>query len=69
MFTVVIPVYNEEKTIVNLVHSILNFPGLDRLIVVDDASTDKTYELIKNLPITIIRHNKIWVKIRQYYLE
>ncbi len=58
MFTVVIPVYNEEKTIVNLLHSILNFPGLDRLIVVDDASTDKTYELIKNLPITIIRHNK-----------
>ncbi len=45
--SVVIPAYNEEKVIVRTVLSILTspFPNFD-LIVVDDGSTDATYEVL-----------------------
>ena len=47
---VIIPCYNEEKTIeATIVKSIENLGSKDNLLVVDDGSTDKSNFLIKNL--------------------
>ena len=47
---VIIPCYNEEKTIeTTIVKSIENLGSKDNLLVVDDGSTDKSNFLIKNL--------------------
>ena len=45
---VLIPAYNEEKVIVRTIRSVLNsdYPSL-RVIVVDDGSTDDTYEVAR----------------------
>lgn len=40
--SVVMPVFNEEKTVEKIAQRVLQFPGLFELVVVDDASTDGT---------------------------
>lgn len=55
MVTAVIPVYNEERTIFGLIKVLLKCRQITNIIVVDDSSSDSTYEVISNLPITIIR--------------
>lgn len=47
MLSVVIPVYNEEATLFEIIRRVLDVPlPIDReLVLVDDASTDKTPEL------------------------
>ena len=47
MIIVVIPVFNEEKTIQNIINEISNF--CDYVIAVNDASTDNTGELLNGL--------------------
>lgn len=49
-FKVIIPNYNSEEYIENCVNSILNqtFKDFD-LVIVDDMSTDKSVEIIKNM--------------------
>lgn len=52
--TVVIPAFNEETNIARLVRQILNEPWsdavvLNRLIVIDDCSDDRTLEIIQRL--------------------
>lgn len=50
MFSVIIPVHNKEKTIVRAIESVLNQTYSDfELIVVDDASQDKSLQLIKSI--------------------
>jgi glycosyltransferase involved in cell wall biosynthesis len=52
---VVIPVYNHEGKVAQVIREALNLHL--PLFVVDDGSTDSTYERIKDIPyITIIRH-------------
>ncbi len=47
--SVVVPVYNEEKTVSNVLH-LLSQVALDlEVIVVDDASTDRTWEILQQL--------------------
>jgi glycosyltransferase involved in cell wall biosynthesis len=48
--SVVIPIYNEEKTIEKTIRSLLhqNYRGKFEIIVVDSESTDKTVEIVKN---------------------
>lgn len=47
--TVIIPVFNELKTIRTIIDKILNLTDLDiQIILVDDFSTDGTRELIEN---------------------
>ncbi len=61
---VIIPCYNEEKTIEEtIIRSIENLSTKDNLLVVDDGSTDKSNFLIKNLAnkfsnISLIKHEK-----------
>jgi len=48
--SVIIPVYNEERTIFETINTVKNVPPMDKeIIVVDDGSTDSTYEKLKNI--------------------
>ena len=44
---VVVPTYNEEKQIKEVITTIPSF--VDRIVVVNDSSTDKTVKIVKNL--------------------
>ncbi len=64
MLTIIIPVYNELKTIDKIVQRILNLKNLNKqIIIVDDGSNDgttkKLQELSKNKRIDKIIFNKI----------
>jgi len=45
--SVVVPVYNEEATIGEVVRKLLAVPGLLEVIIVDDGSTDRTAEIAR----------------------
>ena len=47
--SVVIPVFNEERTLAKIVGKILTLPNLLEIIVVDDCSTDETANVAQNL--------------------
>lgn len=49
---VVIPAYNEAATIVDIVRRARRFT--DRLIVVDDGSSDETARVLDKLPVTVL---------------
>ncbi len=67
-FSLVIPVYNEEDNIRSLIEEINNVIPSSmclEVVIVDDASTDDTCEIIKNtikikskIPLHLIRHQK-----------
>ena len=50
----VIPAYNEAKTIEKTIREVK--PLVDRLVVVDDGSTDQTYNLVKETGVNLLRH-------------
>ncbi|HLD88586.1 MAG TPA: glycosyltransferase family 2 protein [Candidatus Nanoarchaeia archaeon] len=52
---IVIPAYNEEKKISSVINRLKN-EGYDRIIVVDDGSSDRTYEMAKNEKVIVLRH-------------
>jgi len=55
---VLIPAFNAEKTISSLVDQISAFiPGKD-ILVIDDGSTDKTYQLAKERGANCLQHKK-----------
>lgn len=48
LLSIIVPCFNEEKTIKKIVHKILNVKNIKKqIIVVNDASTDKSFYLIK----------------------
>ena len=54
-FSVIIPVFNREKFIKRAIESVLNQTYKNfELIVVNDGSTDRTLDIVKNYPIKII---------------
>ena len=54
-YTVIIPAYNAASTIENTLRSVLQQSlHAKRIIVVNDASTDGTLEVLKNFPVEII---------------
>lgn len=60
-FSIVIPAYNEEKTIRQIISVVkkVKYPGKFEIIVVDDCSQDKTQMYLDKIPgIVKIRNNK-----------
>jgi glycosyltransferase involved in cell wall biosynthesis len=59
--SVVVPVYNEQATLAEVVRKLLNVPCLLEIIIVDDCSTDRTGEVAGELAAT---HSQVRV-VRQ----
>ncbi|HWD20257.1 MAG TPA: glycosyltransferase family 2 protein [Verrucomicrobiae bacterium] len=60
---VVVPVFNEEATVAELLRTVLAQPLVEQVIVVDDGSTDKTWEALQplaagNARIRLLRHER-----------
>lgn len=53
-FVVVIPAYNEEKTISQVIERVKKYT--ENIIVVDDGSTDKTNQLAEKQRVIVYRH-------------
>src|SRR5690349_20786528 len=47
--SVVMPVFNEEPTVDRIVRSVLEQRPVQELIIVDDCSTDKTWQVLKGV--------------------
>ena len=58
--SIIIPCYNEKKTIKEIIKAVKNCPVIDKeIIIVDDFSTDGTREILTKIPdIKIALHNK-----------
>ena len=56
--SIIIPVYNEGKTVGEIIRQVQKVKGFEKeIIVVDDASTDETSSVLKQFKhITVIRH-------------
>jgi len=54
---IVMPAYNAERTLERIVAQIPN-GCYDELIVVDDGSRDRTVEVARHLPVTLIEHGE-----------
>ena len=56
--SIIIPVYNGESTIEVALRSVLsNLPERAEVVVVDDASTDRTVEVVRQFPVTLVSHD------------
>ena len=51
---IIVPAYNEEKNIKNVLSKLIQ--NYHNIIIIDDASTDKTVQIVKNFPVTLIKH-------------
>ena len=61
LLTVIIPCYNEEKTIDQTIAKVLNQENIKEIIIIDDNSTDNSINVIKKVAsnkILIIRNHK-----------
>ena len=52
----VIPAYNEARTLRAVVSGVL--AEIELVVVVDDGSTDDTADVLRDLPVHLIRHEK-----------
>ena len=53
--SVVVPAFNEEKNIGNTIQG-LKQEGYKNIIVIDDGSTDNTYEIAKSQKVIVLKH-------------
>jgi glycosyltransferase involved in cell wall biosynthesis len=47
--SVIVPCYNEENTILDLIQSVLKQENVGEVIIIDDCSTDRSLELLRTL--------------------
>jgi len=61
LLAVIMPVYNESRTVAEVVGTVLAQPAVAQLIVVDDGSTDDTAAILATLAndrrMTVLRHD------------
>jgi glycosyltransferase involved in cell wall biosynthesis len=55
---VIIPAFNAEKTISQLIEQISPFLNKKDILVVDDGSLDSTYEIAKSCGVNLLQHKK-----------
>ncbi len=61
LLSVVIPAYNEEKTVVDVVRKVLETPFEKEVVVIDDGSTDRTADRVRELAddrVRLIAHER-----------
>lgn len=58
MISFIIPAYNAEKTIKECIESILDQKVEKEVIVIDNNSTDKTYEIAEKYPVKLLSEEK-----------
>lgn len=51
-----IPVFNEQKTIANIINTLLKVKEIDEIVIVDDGSTDNTSDIVRELPVRLIQN-------------
>ncbi len=56
--SVIIPAFNEEKTVGNVVNVVKSLNSIDEIIVVDDGSSDRTFQVAEDAGATVIQHFK-----------
>ena len=57
--SVIIPIYNEESTCHEIINKVKKVNLVKEIIVVDDASTDSTFEILNTIDyINVIQHSK-----------
>lgn len=56
MFIALIPAYGEEKSIGNVIKETLKY--VDKVVVIDDGSKDRTVKIANDLGATVLRHSK-----------
>jgi glycosyltransferase involved in cell wall biosynthesis len=59
-FTIVVPAFNEEEMIADCIASIQrqDYSGDFEIIVVDNASTDRTAEIARSMGVTVVKERK-----------
>ncbi|MEA3346547.1 MAG: glycosyltransferase family 2 protein [Candidatus Auribacterota bacterium] len=55
-FTVIIPAYNESLSIAKTISELEKLPAEFEIIVVDDGSTDETFELAMKTKVKVLKH-------------
>ncbi len=56
--SVIIPAYNEETTVSNVINAVKSLNYVDEIIVVNDGSLDNTEQIAKEAGATVISHTK-----------
>ena len=56
--TILIPAYNEESRICDVLDVVCEYKRPKHVIVIDDGSTDNTYNDALKYPVEILRHDK-----------
>ncbi len=60
--TIIVPAFNEERTVGRVIERVLALPIDKEILVVDDGSTDRTWEVLKRFEgrpaLRLLRHDK-----------
>lgn len=56
--SIIVPAYNEEMAIKETITKLKQMNGNHEIIVVDDGSTDDTFEIAKKMAIQVIKHSQ-----------
>src|SRR3989344_3886442 len=54
----IIPAFNEESTIINVIKNVKKVKVINEIIIVDDGSTDNTYKNAKSERVKVIKHSQ-----------